>query len=394
MTISPDTQASVVRSPGSRRWWHWAADAGVVVFLIAANVTASRHIAGPPASSGAVLITSLVPLPLLVRRRWPLTAFLVVSALCFTQWALKVWLRPGDLGFLVALFAVTSFRRERRVAFFALAVGLGGVFLAWQIQPTRRAWSDIGAPIVVIVAVWLIGRTVGTRRAYLRALEERAVRLENERDALDRAAVAEERARIAREMHDVVAHRVGVMVAQADGASYAFDARPDQARAALGVIASTGRAALSELRQMLGVLRAADAASGTSPQPGLGDIEQLVAEMRAAGLPVRLTTIGSAVTVDASAGLTAYRVVQESLTNTLKHAGIGTPVEVELATNATQLRVRVRDEGELPAATEAGGHGLVGMRERVTMLGGTFQAGPGRPGGWQVDVTIPVGHTA
>ncbi|MDQ1679294.1 MAG: hypothetical protein QOI42_153, partial [Frankiaceae bacterium] len=218
--------------------------------------------------------------------------------------------------------------------------------------------------------------------------------LEVERDALDRAAVAEERARIAREMHDVVAHRVGVMVAQADGAQYAFDAHPEQARDALDVIASTGRAALSELRQMLGVLRAADDAAGTTPQPGLADIDRLVAEMRAAGLPVRLTTVGARADVDASAGLTVYRVVQESLTNTLKHAGVGTPVEVELATNATQVRVRVRDdghEGEPAVVTEAGGHGLVGMRERVTMLGGTFDARPGQPRGWQVDVTIPVG---
>jgi len=193
-------------------------------------------------------------------------------------------------------------------------------------------------------------------------------------------------------MHDVVAHRVGVIVAQADGARYTFEAHPEQARAALDVIADSGRYALSELRQLLGVLRADGSAADTTPQPGLGDIDTLIAEMRAAGLPVRLTSSGNPSGIEPAVGLALYRVVQESLTNTLKHAGPGTPVEVSVEHLPGLVHVTVADEGQDGAADgHESGHGLIGMRERVSMLGGTFAAGHARPHGWRVDITVPVG---
>jgi len=274
----------------------------------------------------------------------------------------------------------------------------GAVLEWWQVAP-RTDYNPAGllAPLVVVTATWVLGSTLRTRRAYLVELEERAVRLERERDAQARAAVAEERARIAREMHDMVAHRVGVIVAQADGATYVFDTAPDQARAALKVIADSGRAALTEMRRLLGVLRD-DQEQAIAPQPGIADIDRLVSDLRTSGLPVRYTVDGATSELEPGLALTVYRVVQESLTNTLKHAGPATPTAVVVRQRPDAVEVQVADEGPSAEASSTGspvpvsnGHGLVGMAERVAMYGGTLHAAPRAGGGWRVDVVVPTG---
>ena len=387
INLYEDTSASVA-APRSPRWWRWTLDVVIVALLLGINAVSVGPGNESHVPSRTLWLTSIVVLPLLVRRRWPVQVCFTILAICALQFVLVIPLRPGNMAPLIGIYTLYAYRGGRLAD---IAAGIAAVGLVAEfVQVHTENWFTLIPPAVVFAAVVVTGRTIRTRRVYLAALEERAVRLEVERDALARAAVAEERARIAREMHDVVAHRVGVIVAQADGATYAFEAHPEQARAALDVIAASGRAALTELRQMLGVLRSTEE-SGTAPQPGVVDIDALVAEMRAAGLPVRFTASGSSEALEASVSLTVYRVVQEALTNTLKHAGPGTPVEVTIDRTPSSVRVRVLDEGNV-SPDEAGpiGHGLIGMRERVSMLGGTFSAVQATPGGFAVNVTIPL----
>jgi signal transduction histidine kinase len=232
------------------------------------------------------------------------------------------------------------------------------------------------------------------RRSYYRELEERAERLERERDAQAQIAAAAERARIARELHDVVAHNVSVMVVQADGASYAISSSPDRAREALAAISVTGRQALAEMRSLLGVLRSAsDAAAGRAelaPQPGIEQLSGLLEQARATGLPVSFTVEGVPRELPRGTALTAYRVVQESLTNARKHGGPGVTATVTLRFCEDEVAIIVTDDGTAPPKDGDGqGHGLIGMRERVELFGGTVGAGPRPGGGYQVAVTLP-----
>jgi len=332
-------------------------------------------------------------LPLLLRRRYPIAVFTVVTLAAFVQWLTIPNVGPYDFAVLVALYSMAAYV-PRRWSVPALAVGLLGGFLAWYSAWTQRGSELIGlvTPTVVVTAVWLLGRTLRTRRRYLAELEERADRLERERDALARAAAAEERARIAREMHDVVAHTVAVMVAQSEGASVAVRTAPEQAERALAVISDAGRTALAELRRMLTVLREqSDTGQTTAPQPGLTQLDTLVESLRASGLPVRFTREGGDGHLDPTLELAVYRIVQESLTNTLKHAGPDTPTDLVCRRTRTSVEIDVIDHGSRSGVpvTATSGHGLTGMRERVAMFGGRFSAGPTPTGGWRVRVELP-----
>jgi signal transduction histidine kinase len=378
----------------------WLVDGAVVLPPLGLGLLATLLRAGEPTGAGRVLAAGLVVVmsgALLVRRRFPIPVFAVVAACLLLQWSLSFPLSPADLCLFVALYAAAAYAGGIwPVA--ALATSLLGAVLAWWGGPRgapTHPLLGLLAPTVAVVAIWLIGRNARTRRLYLVELEERARRLEREQHAEARAAVAEERARIAREMHDVVAHRVGVMVAQADGASYAFDTRPDQVKAAVEVIAENGRAALAELRHLLSVLRTAEQMQ-TRPQPGLDDIDELVSQMQAAGLPVRCEisrAAGPGEGAHEPQDLAAYRIVQESLTNVLKHAGPGTPAFVRIRRDAGRYEVEIVDSGSAAPRAEAGsegaGHGLIGMRERAQSLGGTFVAGPSGARGWAVRATWP-----
>jgi signal transduction histidine kinase len=247
-------------------------------------------------------------------------------------------------------------------------------------------------PVGLTAAAWMLGDNLGTRRAYLGELEAKAVRLEREREEEARRAVAHEQARIARELHDVISHNVSVMVVQAAAGADVFDAEPARARSALTSIEATGRDALSELRRLLGVIRTDDDADGPlEPQPGLERLAGLLEQVRAAGLPVDLTVEGSRKPLPPGLDLAAYRIVQEALTNTLKHAG-ASQANVALRYGIGELSVEVLDDGRgtIVNGATGGGHGLVGMRERVALYGGHVRAGPRAGGGFAVSARFPL----
>jgi signal transduction histidine kinase len=324
-------------------------------------------------------------LPLLVRRTRPLPVLAVVTAASVAEIAAWGIYNPLPAG--IALLTVAD-RCDRRTSLAAGATSLGVL--------TPPLWASVGwtHPLVLVgrllgfVVAWLIGDSIGTRRRYVGALEERAERLEREREAEAARAVAEEQARIARELHDVIAHNVSVMVVQASAATDVFDARPDRAREALRAIEQTGRAALEELRRLVGSVRGEQASF--APQPGLDDLDRLVAQVHAAGLAVTVTVEGNPRTLSQTVDLSAYRVVQEALTNTLKHAR-ARHADVQMRWRDDALEVEIRDDGIGSTSANGSGHGLVGMRERLALLGGTLSAGPDAAGGFAVRARFPVG---
>jgi signal transduction histidine kinase len=246
-----------------------------------------------------------------------------------------------------------------------------------------------GQDAVFPLTAWLIGHAIRVHRRQVAALEERARRLEGEREATARAAVAEERARIARELHDVVAHGVSVMVVQAEAARRLLRRRPDQAEEALRTVSATGSEALAELQHLLGVLGDGERTAELEPAPGLRDLDSLVRRLQAAGLLVELHLDGEVRSLPRGVDLTAYRIVQEALTNVLKHAGTSR-AEVRLRFAGDSLGIEVTDAGRAPAAADGGGRGLVGMRQRVAAYGGQLESGPRSEGGYAVRVRLPL----
>ena len=248
------------------------------------------------------------------------------------------------------------------------------------------------ATLALLVLVWSFGDQVGAARERAEFERERAVQQERERTANAQLEALAERHRIARELHDVVAHGLSVMIVQADGARYAADEHPEAPIEALGVIASTGRESLTEMRRLLGVLRGAEETGPLAPQPDLAAVERLVDGFREAGLPVELALPDPLPGVPAAVGLAAYRVVQESLTNVLRHAG-RVPAAVSVAVDRGWLAVRVVNEASaqpVETSQESAGLGLTGMTERVRLLGGRLAAGPRAGGGFEVAAELPL----
>ncbi|MEV0727256.1 sensor histidine kinase [Polymorphospora sp. NPDC050346] len=400
----------------------------------------------------AVVFDGLLILAVVIRRVWFTAAYLLVITVGLATVASGQlgMLVPAHLAMPILLYTAAAIGPAwaRRLGVFWIPVApilavlamdtYGSMRRAGNPWPLTELVVFTGLLAAPLVAAWVWGNSVRIRRRFYAQLADRADRLERERDALDRVAVAEERARIARELHDVVAHHVSVMVVQADGAGYALAGDPDRAREALGTISRTGREALTEMRRLLGVLRTADGeAADRAPQPGLDSIAELVGQLRGTGLAVEHTVAGRPRPVGAGTALTAYRVVQESLTNTLKHGGPGVRATVRLAWARDHLRVEVLDDGSRPdgaapgpdrdghrqrsgtddgpptgawphprrgdtgtagpAETGAGGHGIIGMRERVLAAGGRLMVGARPEGGFQVAATLPLdrdgGHT-
>jgi len=336
----------------------------------------------------------LMIIPVAFRRRAPISAF----ALAVVGGAIQVTASqpiPSDIALLILLYTVAAYR-PRRASIIALLVCLGGsavAVLTWgPVRGVDLAWRLSFAAFMfggLELTVWILGDSMRYRRGYYAALEDKAARLEAERGAQAKVAAAAERARIARELHDVVAHHVSVMVVQADGAGYALRTDPDRADAALQAIAGTGRQALAEMRRLLGVLRSADEESTLAPVPGLGELRELLEQARTAGLEVSYTLTGKPRELPEGAELAAYRVVQESLTNTRKHAGLAATAAVTLRYEPDGLTVEVTDDGLGASGTDTGGLGLAGMRERIAMYGGTVTAGPLRGGGFGVSARLP-----
>ncbi|WP_049579156.1 sensor histidine kinase [Streptomyces sp. SBT349] len=377
--------------------------------------TSFMAIALPPQSAyegpewGGLLASGLLAVVVMLRRRWPTRMLLLAIVTGLFQLAADVPPLPANFGFLVIIFTIAS-GPERRPSRLALLMSLTAPTVAalrWPEESDAESPANAVAGVVFLTIAfclaWVLGDSLRTRRAYYAELEQRAHRLEQERETQARMAVAAERARIARELHDVVAHNVSVMVVQADGAAYVLDTAPEQTRTALRTISGTGRQALTEMRRLLGVLRSEDGSATAQdyvPQPGVEELADLVDQVRDAGLPVDFRIAGTPRPLPSGVELTAYRIVQEALTNSRKHGGpdVGATVTLEYGTDA--LTVLAEDDGrgaQRDLYEERGadglGQGLIGMRERVGMVGGILLAGPRPGGGFRISATLPLAGT-
>ncbi|MBT2456857.1 sensor histidine kinase [Streptomyces sp. ISL-86] len=339
-----------------------------------------------------------------LRRKWPTQMFWLAVAAGVYQLLTGTDANTADFAMLVILFTVAAADVSRRLSRAALAIGLAAAplyalrFHVDKGTPTDNLFFTLFA-IVPFALAWVMGDSLRTRRAYYAQLVERNQRLEKEREAQAKVAVAAERARIARELHDVVAHNVSVMVVQADGAAYVMDVAPEQAKEALQTISGTGRQALAEMRRLLGVLRTGEPQESEDyvPQPDVEQIEVLVEQVRAAGLAVDFEVEGAPRRLPSGLELTAYRIVQEALTNTRKHGGPDATASVRLVYFDDGLGLLVEDNGRGAAhelyedgGADGAGHGLIGMRERIGMVGGTLDAGPRPGGGFRISALLPL----
>ncbi|MFJ8107218.1 sensor histidine kinase [Streptomyces sp. NPDC096132] len=358
------------------------------------------------------LIGWSMALTLLFRRRRPMLVMGLVAGLAVVQYLVATDLAAYDLALLVAMVSVVTHTRTMWHAYAAGAVVLLGSVVAFGGLlpfggPVTESFADILAFGGVCAAVWLTAMVLRTRQLYVASLEARAATAEREREHLVRLAAAEERAEIARELHDVVAHSLAVMILQADGAGYALKSDPEKAGSALKAIADTGRDALEDMHRIVRVLRTGRS-PGQAPDTDTGrrrvsldDLETVAERARAAGLKVDLAVEGDRGGLSTADGLTVLRIVQESLTNVLRHAGPGAQVAIALRFDKDAVLVSVVDDGagrragpRSAAGRASGGNGLVGMRERVEVSGGRFTAGPRLGAGWQVDAELPVRTTA
>lgn len=347
----------------------------------------------------AVVLSAVVAL----RRRMPEKMLVLAAVAGFAQVVLDVPPAPADFAMMVIIYTVAA-DGDRWASRLGLIGGLCAATVG-QLRWPVRDQGPLGAVLIVVfqtvpfALAWVLGDSIRTRRAYLAQLEERAARLEREREAQAKVAVAAERARIARELHDVVAHNVSVMVVQADGAAYVMDAAPDQAKKALETISGTGRQALAEMRRLLGVLRTGEHQESGEyvPQPDVEQLDDLIEQCRTSGLPVDFKVEGTPRPLPSGVELTAYRIVQEALTNTRKHGGANAGASVRLVYFDDGLGLLVEDDGkgaphELyeEGGVDGQGHGLIGMRERVGMVGGTLDAGPRPGGGFRISALLPL----
>ena len=336
------------------------------------------------------IVTLFTTVPIALRRYQPLA----VLAVTVVAEILLLIFRPGagaPVGVIVALYTVAAYC-DRRVSIRAATLAALPITVAVIVNSGAHPGQVI-PELAVFAIAWVAGDSIRTHRAYLAELEARAARLEREREEKADRAVIEERARIARELHDVIAHNVSVMVVQAAAGEDVFDTDLEKAREALAAVASTGRAALTELRRLLGVIRAEDDHGDPAyvPQPGIERIDELVGQVRETGLPVELSVIGEARPLPEGVGLCAYRIVQEALTNTLKHGNAST-AQVQLRYVANAVEVEVLDDGRGVTSLngESDGQGLIGMRERVALFGGEMTAGPRSGRGYEVRARLPL----
>ena len=331
--------------------------------------------------------------PLLLHRRDPRACFALVTLVAFVQWLFSAP-QLADVAVLLSLYWVALEGDLPEVAVAAGAVEAGAIMAAFRWSPSEplKIWVGLTG---LATAAGVLGITIRQRRALLVSLHEKAARLEVERDQEGRLSAAAERARIAREMHDIVAHNLSVMIALADGASYTMATSPQRARQATERVSATGRQALLEMRRLLGVLREGSAEQPLAPQPGLDRLDGLLAQVHAAGIPVTMDLDGDPHELPAGIQLTVFRVTQEALTNTLKHAPRPTSAHVALRCRADEVELDVIDTGSAadraraPAAfVQGSGRGLRGMRERAAAYGGRLDAGPGADGGWCVHLHL------
>ncbi|MEA2307163.1 MAG: hypothetical protein QOH43_4443 [Solirubrobacteraceae bacterium] len=393
--MSVDLEAGWARLAGPLRRHPLAGDALLVglIVVLGAGPSVTEHRPGP----AHLIFTVAMALPLLWRRRDPVRVFAALACIAFVQWMLDVGVF-GDIALLVGLYTV-AVTQPAMTTLKAAAVLETGIVLAsarWAGADVLRVFIGLNG---LATAAAVLGTSTRHRRALLASLEERAARLEHERDQQGRLAAAAERSHIAREMHDIVAHNLTVMIALADGASYAVHDDPGRAEMAMATASRTGRQALTEMRRLLGVLRddvaETERAQALAPQPGVDQLDALLEQVRAAGVPVACDRSGPPL-ADLPEGLqlALFRIVQEALTNTLKHAGPGVTARVALTRTPEALEVEVTDTGAAAPAYATDGRGVRGMRERAAVYDGVLEAGPLPEGGWRVALRVPLAQPA
>jgi len=376
------------------RWsrHHWVVDAiamGATLLFSSPYAFAGESISPWPVWVGTVLTLAMVG-PLAVRRVWPVAVF----AWCFAVaaatgwWAMQIVWSPA---LLIALYTIAAVRARRAALIAAALLSVAAVVASRHVLPGGWAESSI-ALIACVVAALGLGLYSAARHALVAELRERALRLELERDQQGQLAAAAERARIAREMHDIVAHHLTAIVALSDGAAAQVRRAPERAEAAMAEVASTGRLALRDTRQLLGVLHEDHGAAELAPLSADSSVDQLIERVRSTGLAVRYETAGDSSVASSALRLCVYRVIQEALTNTMKHAGREARATVRVQYAPSEIRVLAEDDGQGTAAMPPppSGHGLEGMRERVMAFGGDVSSGPRSPHGWTVSARLPL----
>jgi signal transduction histidine kinase len=377
--------------PVNRSAGRWVSDALVTLLAAASGVPAVVHDNAHP-DGALIFVLALAAAPLLIRRIWPIPVFGWVLAASAGAGLWDDFHAINGVALLIALYTVAAIRPQRDAL--ACAGLLELAMIAGAIWVKSGGWWYPAIFLSGMVAAALgLGLYSTTRRAYLAELHDRAERLERERDQQGALAAAAERARIAREMHDIVAHHLTVMITLSDAAIAASAASPERATEVMRSVSATGRRALADTRRLLGVLHqrpGQDAGEALAPVPDLAQLDALIEQVRSAGLDTALEIHGEAPDVPAGVQLTVYRLVQEALTNTLKHGGSGARASVRLRFLPGELRVDVDDDGAgvtAPAPASIGS-GLVGMQERVHAYGGDVQTGPRQPGGWKVSARL------
>ncbi|WP_409329584.1 sensor histidine kinase [Trujillonella humicola] len=373
----------------------WAVDALLAVVVLTVSLQPLLRPAScgcPPTPWWGWAVVVAQCLPLVWRRRFPFTVSLVCGALTAVQGLSSLPDPAVYFAGLVAMYSVAA-HATRRLALVAAGIATVSIGLALLSDGSSADVEDWTILYLTFAAAWLLGDGARSRRLAAARAEERAASLEQTRAAEARQAVVEERNRIAREMHDVLAHSVSMMVVQAEAGPVVVERDPERAVQAFDAIGAAGRGALTELRRLLGVLRE-DEAGPLAPQPGLDRLPDLVDSVRAAGVDVAWTPPTGLPPVPAALGLAAYRIVQEALTNVVKHAGPAR-VDLRIGTDRDRLRIDVTDDGlggGGPGGTAggSGGRGLEGMRERAAAVGGSVLTGPGPDGGWRVTAELPL----
>ena len=378
--------------PYAKRYWFDAVVIAGIGVSIAVSVSDIHKKNGPKGPLWFDVFASIVFLtPFLFRRRYPFgapaTVGVMIAAISFIDFGFVNDQFTTFLSGIVAAF-MFGMLRDRRQALTGAALLVGVVAIVAHNQGDHP--GDFLLPLVVFGVSWVVGYGLGEKFHAGDEARERAARLEREREEQARLAVAEERARIARELHDIVGHSVSVMTVQAAGVRSLLKPDQEREREALMVIEQTGREALAEMRRLVGVLRRPEEAPALAPQPSLENVERLVSQAREAGLPVELRVEGERVQLPPGVDLTGYRLVQEGLTNAIKHAR-AEHAEVVVRYADKWVELTVSDDGDGEGDGVKGGNGLVGMRERVSVYGGELEAGPLPQGGYRLHATLPVG---
>jgi signal transduction histidine kinase len=372
-----------------------AREARIVDAVAAVVLTAAAQIdtwfgVAPGPKAVVVPCTLIIPATVAWRSRAPLAAVTVAMVAIVVQSLAAS--PPQALWAIVAVVLLTysaGAESDRGAAIGALAIAVVGMAINESQAADESAAGYLFVALITILP-WAAGRAVHARQRGVNTLIERTETLEREREESARAAVAEERARIARELHDMVAHAVSIMVVKAEAADAVLARRPDQAHDQLQAVMRTGREALAEMTRLLGILRGSDDPVELAPQPGIGRLPELIADVENAGLAVDFATAGAPRAIPPGVDLAAFRIVQEALTNTRKHAGEGATARVKLSYGDRALTIDVEDDGSAVANGYGGGHGLIGMRERVALYGGRLDAGPRASGGFAVKAVLPL----